>query len=136
MVVERDRVAVDNLRKRWVPAVFGDAARPGILEHVHLETAKMLVIASPDPYHARRVIEIAKEINPGIEIAARTHSEKMQEYLEQLGVDRAFMGERELALSMAHHTLMRMGRSDDEADATLETLRRKTSLGIRAMPRV
>ena len=135
MVVERDRVTVDNLRKRWIPAIFGDAARPGILDHVHLDTAKLLVIASPDPYHARRVIEIAKEINPTIEIAARTHSEKMQEYLEQLGVNRAFMGERELALSMAHHTLMRMGRTDDEADATVEELRRKTSLGIRAIQR-
>ena len=95
----------------------------------------MLVIASPDPYHARRVIEISKEINPKIEIAARTHSEQMQGYLEKLGVHRAFMGERELALSMAHHTLMKMGRTDDEADATVDELRRKTQLGIRILPR-
>jgi CPA2 family monovalent cation:H+ antiporter-2 len=135
IVVERDRVAVEALRKHRVPAIFGDAARPGILDHVHLETAKLLVIASPDPYHARRVIEVSKAINPRIEIAARTHSEQMQEYLEKLGVNRAFMGERELALSMAHHTLMRMGRTDDEADATVHELRRKTQLGIRILPR-
>jgi CPA2 family monovalent cation:H+ antiporter-2 len=134
IVVERDRVAVDALRKRWIPAIFGDAARPGILDHVHLDRARILVIASPDPYHARRVIEIAKAINPSIEIAARTHSEQMQTYLEKLGVNRAFMGERELALSMAHHTLMRMGRTDDEADATVDEMRRKTTLGMRILP--
>ncbi len=133
MVVERDRVAVDKLRKQGVPAIFGDAARPGILDHVHLDTARMLVIASPDPYHARRVIEVARQHNPTIDIAARTHSEKMQGFFEALGVQRAFMGERELALSMAHYTLMRMGRTDDEADETIEDMRRKTSLSIKAI---
>jgi CPA2 family monovalent cation:H+ antiporter-2 len=133
LVVERDRVTVEALRKRYVPAIYGDAARPGILDHVQLETARLLVIASPDPYHARRVIEIAKQIKPDIEITARSHSEKMQSYLEKLGVTRAFMGERELALSMAHHTLMRMGRTDDEADATVDEMRRKTSLSIKAV---
>jgi CPA2 family monovalent cation:H+ antiporter-2 len=86
----------------------------------------LLVIASPDPYHARAIVEVAKKIQPGIEIAARTHSEAGQRFLEQLGVDRAFMGERELALSMAHHSLMRMGRTDDEADATVDAMRRAT----------
>ena len=133
MVVERDRVAVDTLRKRGVPSIFGDAARPGILDHCYMETARMLVIASPDPYHARQVVEVAKRRNPLIDIAARTHSEKMENFFANLGVQRAFMGERELALSMAHYTLMRMGRSDDEADETIEDMRRKTSLSIKAL---
>jgi len=93
------------------------------------------VIASPDPYHAQRVIAIAKDINPAIVTAARTHSEAGQQYLERKGVERAFMGERELALSMAHYTLVRMGRTDDEADATVDEMRRLTSLGTRAVVR-
>jgi monovalent cation:H+ antiporter-2, CPA2 family len=133
MVVERDRIAVDALRKRGVAAIFGDAARPGILDHVHMETARMLVIASPDPYHTQRVVEVAKHLNPMIDIAARTHSEKMEGFFDRIGVQRAFMGERELALSMAHYCLMRMGRTDDEADETIEDMRRKTSLSIRAV---
>jgi CPA2 family monovalent cation:H+ antiporter-2 len=131
VAVERDRVAVEALRKEGIQAVFGDAARPGILDHVHLESAKLLILASPDPYQARRVIEIAREMNPGIEIAARTHSEGGEAYLKKRGVARAFMGERELALSMAHHALMRMGRTDDEADYTIDAMRRATSLGIK-----
>src|SRR6185503_14441642 len=133
IVVERDRLVVEAVRKRGVPALFGDAARPGILDHVQLDRARMLVIASPDPYHAQRVIAIAKEKNPPILTAARTHSEAGQQYLEARGVERAFMGERELALSMAHYTLVRMGRTDDEADATVDEMRRITSLGVRAV---
>ena len=133
VAVERDQNTVEALRKRGIPAVFGDAARPGILDHVHIETAKLLVIASPDPYHARAIVDIARKLAPGIEIAARTHSEAGQKFLEERGVHRAFMGERELALSMAHHTMMRMGRTDDEADATVDAMRRATSLGMRAV---
>ena len=135
IVVERDHGATDALRKEGVPVVFGDAARPGILDHVHLETAKLLVIASPDAYQAQRVIEIAREKNPRIEIMARTHNEGMQRTLEESGVQRAFMGERELALSMAHYALMRMGRTDDDDDATVDEMRRITNLGGRAVRR-
>ena len=133
IVVERDHNAVESLRRRGVPAVYGDASRPGILQHVHLDAAQLLVLATPDPYHARAVIEHARRLNPHIGISARTHSEAGQKLLEQLGVARAFMGERELALSMAHDTLVRMGRSDDEADATVDAMRRATSLGMRAV---
>jgi len=133
IVVERDHTVVESLRASGVAAMFGDAARPGILDHVHMPYARMLVIASPDPYHARRVVEIAKVLNPRIHIAARTHSESSQKYLEKKGVERAFMGERELALSMAHYAMTAMGRTDDEADATVDAMRRVTSLGLRAI---
>jgi CPA2 family monovalent cation:H+ antiporter-2 len=131
VAVDRDRAAIQKLRNEGIPAVFGDAARPGILDHVHLENARLLVVASPDPYQARRVIEIARQLNPAIEIAARTHSEGAEGYLQDRGVTRTFMGERELALSMAHYALMRMGRTDDEADDTIEAMRRHTMMGIR-----
>jgi CPA2 family monovalent cation:H+ antiporter-2 len=133
VVVERDRIAVDGLRARDIPAVFGDAARPGIIDHVGLETARLLVIASPDPYQARRVIEIARSRNPNLHIAARTHSEQGQLFLETLGVDRAFMGERELALSMAHYSLVHMGRTDDQADEAVDEMRRLTGLAFKAV---
>ena len=133
VVVERDHTIVESLWKRGQHAVFGDAARPGILAHVGLDRARLLVIATPDPYHARAVIEHARRASPTIHISARTHSEAGQKLLEELGVERAFMGERELALSMAHDTLVRVGRSDDEADATVDAMRRVTSLGMRAV---
>jgi hypothetical protein len=33
------------------------------------------------------------------------------------------MGERELALGMAHYALLSLGRTDDEADSTVAALR-------------
>ncbi|MFN2567394.1 MAG: NAD-binding protein [Gemmatimonadaceae bacterium] len=124
VVVERERVVVERLRKRGVPAVYGDAARPAILEHVHLETARLLIVAAPDPYHARRIVEVTRKANPGIDTVVRTHSDAERLYFERLGVGRVVMGERELAFGIAHYALVRYGRSDDEADETIEAIRR------------
>jgi CPA2 family monovalent cation:H+ antiporter-2 len=133
IAVDRDRVAIDNLRARGVPAIYGDAARPGILDHVNLVSARLLVVTSPDLYQARRVVELARKIKPHVHIVVRTHSEASQSYFEDVGVDRAFMGERELALSMAHYSLMYMGKTDDEADETVDEMRRHTSMGYKAV---
>ena len=71
-VVEQDRLTVEEARSRGIVAVYGDAARPGILAHASPAGARLLVIASPNPFEARQVIEIARALNPGIDIVVRT----------------------------------------------------------------
>jgi monovalent cation:H+ antiporter-2, CPA2 family len=105
VVVERDRQTVEALRRRGVPAIFGDAARPGILVHAHVERARLLVVTVPEPYQARRTVELARQAHPGIDTVVRTHSEAEQQFLERAGVGRAVMGERELARGMAEYAL-------------------------------
>ncbi len=122
-VVEQDRQLVDRLRERGVCAVFGDAARPGIMEQASPATARLLVVATPDPFQARQVVELARAVNPTIDVVVRTHTSAEQAYFEQLGVGRVVMGEHELALGMAHYAIMSSGHGDDEADRVVERLR-------------
>jgi CPA2 family monovalent cation:H+ antiporter-2 len=122
-VVEQDRQLVDRLRERGICAVFGDAARPGILEQASPATARLLVVATPDPFQARTVVEQARAIQPDIDIVVRTHTSAEQMYFEQLGVGRVVMGEQELALGMAHYAVRSLGHADDEADRVVERLR-------------
>jgi CPA2 family monovalent cation:H+ antiporter-2 len=126
-VIERDRVMVESLRKRGVQSVFGDAARAGLLEQVHVDTARILIVTAPEPYHARRIVELARQINPDIVTVVRTHSDAERLYLERLGVGRAVMGERELAFGIAHFALVSLGRTDDEADVIIDGVRRSQS---------
>ena len=122
-VVEQDRQLVDRLREQGVCAVFGDAARVGILEQAAPARARLLVVATPDPFQARRVVELAREANPRIDVVVRTHTSAEQAYFERLGVGRVVMGEHELALGMAHYAIMSLGHGDDQADAVVEQLR-------------
>lgn len=123
IAIEQDRRTVEAMRTLDVATIYGDATRPGMLDLANPSIAKLLIIASPDPYHARHVIELARAKNPTIDIIVRTHSDAEQELFESLGVSKALMGERELAYGMAHHSLRSLGYDEDRADFVVAGLR-------------
>jgi len=108
VVAEQNRELVERLRERGIPAVSGDASDPAVLIQAHIARARMLVIATPDAFHARKMIEIARMLNPGIDTVVRTHSEEEAELLRKENVGKVFMGEHELALGMTRHVLGRI----------------------------
>ena len=112
VVAEQNREIVEKLRTQGVPAVGGDASDPAVLIQAHIAHAAMLVIATPDTFGVRKMAATARQLNPGIEVVVRTHSEEEADLLEQEQVGKVFMGEHELALGMAGHVLARLGRAD------------------------
>jgi len=108
VVADQNRELVERLRERGIPAVSGDASDPAVLIQAHIARARMLVIATPDAFHARKMIEIARMLNPGIDTVVRTHSEEEAELFRKENVGRVFMGEHELALGMTRHVLERI----------------------------
>ena len=105
VVAEQNRETVEGLRKRGIHAVAGDASEPSVLIQTHIARANMLVIAVPDALRARRMIEIARMLNPPIEIIVRTHNEEEAALLRKESGGMVFIGEHELALSMTRHVL-------------------------------
>jgi CPA2 family monovalent cation:H+ antiporter-2 len=65
----------------------------------------MLVIATPDIFSARKMMEIARMLNPRIQIVVRTHSDEEARLLRGEGGAQVFMGEHELAAAMTAHVL-------------------------------
>ena len=108
VVVEQNREFVEALRAKGVPAVSGDAGEPAALIQAHIAQAAMLVIATADTLGVRRMVDVAKTLNPGIEVVVRSHSEEEAALLEAAQVDKVFMGEHELAHGMAGYVLARM----------------------------
>jgi monovalent cation:H+ antiporter-2, CPA2 family len=95
--------------------------------------ARLIVVTAPEPIRARRIVEVARELNPGIAVAVRTHSATEQAFFEDVlqapGVaGRAVYAEREVALSLAHYALTAVGRTDDDADMLIDSMRRKATL--------
>jgi CPA2 family monovalent cation:H+ antiporter-2 len=107
VVAEENREIVEELRKNGIPAVSGDASDPTVLVQAHIHRARMLVIATPDTVAVRRMIEIARTVNPRIETVVRTHSEEEAVLLEKENAGKVFLGEHELARSMIRHILDR-----------------------------
>ena len=75
------------------------------------------------------IIGRARAINPGIEVIARAHGDDERRYLEEHGAQLALVGEHELAFSLAHHALQKLGCDDDAADETIDAVRRRPAPG-------
>ncbi|UXY16269.1 Kef family K(+) transporter [Chitiniphilus purpureus] len=110
VVAEQNREIVEMLRAQGIPAVSGNAVEPAVLIQAHVARAAMLVIATPDAFGVRKMVEVARMLNPPIETVVRTHSEEEAVLLVNEAVGRVFMGEQELAKGMARHVLERFGR--------------------------
>jgi monovalent cation:H+ antiporter-2, CPA2 family len=114
VVAEENREIVEQLRESGIPAVSGDASEPAVLIQAHVMRARILVIATPDTLNVRRMIEIARTLNPHIESIVRTHSEEEAVLLKQENVGKVFMGEHELAASMTRHVIERFAAGNEQ----------------------
>jgi len=124
VVVEEDRHAAERLRAEGIPVVWGNAAREEVLAAARPRQARLLVLALPGAWEARRIMELARQANPAIEVAVRTHADSEIAWLRaEGGVGLAVMGEREVALSMADFALQRLGVPIAAAQATVDLLR-------------
>ena len=111
VVAEENRELVESLRAGGKHAVAGDASDPAVLVQAHIARARMLVIATPDTLRARRMMEIAQQLNPRIEILVRSHSEEEAALLRKENAGTVFVGEHELANSMTRHVLGKFAHS-------------------------
>jgi len=107
VVAEQNREIVERLRSSGIAAVSGDASDPAVLLQAHVHRASILVIATPDTLNVRKMIEVARTVNPRIETVVRTHSEEEAVLLEKEQAGKVFLGEHELATGMIQHVLER-----------------------------
>ena len=108
VIAEENRDIVENLRAQNVHAVSGDASDPAVLIQAHIARAAMLVVATPDTVHVRNMVNVARRLNPSIEIVLRTHSDEEMNLLREEKMGTVFMGEHELARAMTRHVLEHM----------------------------
>jgi len=72
LIVELNAQTVRKARTEGEPAFYGDATREEILRALGIERARLFVIAISDPSATRRMVRVARELNPKLHIIART----------------------------------------------------------------
>jgi CPA2 family monovalent cation:H+ antiporter-2 len=110
VVAEENREIVDALRKDGIAAVSGDASTPEVLIQAHIARAAVLVVTIPDTMGVRKMVEIARTLNPEIDVILRTHNEEEAELLKSESLGTVFLGDTELARGMAAHVLLQFKR--------------------------
>jgi CPA2 family monovalent cation:H+ antiporter-2 len=105
IVIEDQADVVKALRADGIPALYGNAAAPGMMEGANITSARWLLVAIPDALEAGQIIEHARKLNPDIEVVARANSISEVTHLEKHGANHTIMGEREIAKGMSNWVL-------------------------------
>lgn len=85
--------------------VFGDAAREPILLSLGADRAKLLVVAINDRDATRRIVAVARHLNPTLQIFARTRFISDVESLTRAGADVVVPEELETTVRLFAHVL-------------------------------
>src|SRR5688572_13882937 len=109
LVVDADAGRIEELDRRGVPSLFGDAANSEVLTHAGLKHARALVVAGPDEDASALVVAAAHDWAPELPIIARATTQEGTRRLTQLGAQNVIHPELEGGLEIVRHTLLQLG---------------------------
>lgn len=124
LVIDNNEAALQSLRERKIPYLFGDASSSVVLEKANLSQAKSMAIALPDPMATRLTLKRALSYVPELDITVRAHVNEEIDVLYQLGAQEVVQPEFEAALEMGAHMLLNLG---DSAPAVQQVVNRYRS---------
>src|SRR6266568_3468780 len=123
LIVELNAQTVRQARARGEPAFYGDATREEILRGLGAERARMLVVAISDPAATRRMVRVARALNPRIHIIARTRYVVEMPELTRLGADVVIPEEFETSIEIFARVLAHYGVPRGDIERLVEEIR-------------
>jgi CPA2 family monovalent cation:H+ antiporter-2 len=100
LVIEANADSVTRLKDQGVDVIVANAADPEAIAAANLRAARCLLVAVADAFEGGQVVEQARQLNAGLAIIARAHSQAEFAHLQQHGASEVIMGEHEIAKAM------------------------------------
>jgi len=107
-VVETNAALVREGLAAGEPIHYGDASQAPILELVHADKARAIVVVIDDAAGARRIVELARRLAPDAYILVRSRYLREVEPLLALGADEVIADELEVSIEVFSRVLARM----------------------------
>jgi CPA2 family monovalent cation:H+ antiporter-2 len=123
VVIEIDPDIVKGLRARGVPAIFGDAGQPHILEAAGVARAALVVVTTPASDQARQAVRHARDLNSRVPILARAHTRAATDGLRAAGATEVIQPELEAGLTLIRRGLGQLALPKQSLVDYLEVLR-------------
>lgn len=123
IVAEMNIRTVEHERENGVPIVFADAVRPSVLDELHINKARALVVAISDPAATRQIVSAARHANPDLHIIARTRFVTELQPLIELGANEVVPEEFETSLQLTASVMRSYGASTFAIEREREKLR-------------
>lgn len=122
-VVEMNVRTLRKLKAKGIHCVYGDAARPEILEEAGIHEAGILAITFPDVRTGEAAIQLAKQMNPRIHCIVRSRYRVDVDRLYQIGVDNVIYEEFETSVSFIFNIMRHLDYPILETDRVIAMVR-------------
>jgi len=135
IVIETNPFTVKKEGKKGEKILFGDASKPEVLQHAHIDTARGMVVAISDAATSRRVAALARQLNPTLHIIVRTRYILEVEPLYKLGVNEVIPEEFETSVEILSRVLRNFLVPQDEIERCIAEVRSDGYGMLRSMSR-
>lgn len=105
VIAEENREIVEKLRAQGMAAVSGEATEAYVLIQAHIQHARLLVISPMDILDIHRIVDIAQQLNPQIQVLICAESKEEAAVIRDENIGEVFYAKEEMAKNMSHHIL-------------------------------
>jgi monovalent cation:H+ antiporter-2, CPA2 family len=133
VAVDRDADRVARQRKQGAPVYFGDVTQLDLLQRLHLETARALVITLDDSAAADKLVAAARGEREDLLIIARARDAAHAAHLYRIGASDAIPETIEASLQLSEAVLVDVGVPMGPVIASIHEKRAALQDAIKAM---
>ncbi len=123
VVVEINPEIVRNEKSHGESIHFGDAAHGTVLKNINIKEARIMVVAISDAIGTRKILDIAKKLNPNIYIIVRTRYIRDMESLYQMGADEIIPEEFETSIEIFSIVLKKFDLPQEKINDFIKEIR-------------
>jgi CPA2 family monovalent cation:H+ antiporter-2 len=105
VIAEENRDIVESLRDKGIAAVSGHATEPSVLIQAHIQHARLLVVSPMDILDIHKIVDIAKTLNPQIQVLVCAESKEEAEVIRRDNLGEVYFAKEEMAKNMTNHIL-------------------------------
>lgn len=113
--ISEDKSFAEELREQKHAVISGDAADPMVLVQGHIVTAAQLMVIDIDPVKTLKIVEMAKQLNPELNIMARAGSRDEVEHLKQEDIARVYLDSESISEVLTGN-ILDYYKKDEEQD--------------------
>ncbi|NWK51659.1 cation:proton antiporter [Acinetobacter sp. SwsAc5] len=105
VIAEENREIVEDLREKGIAAVSGIATEAGVLIQAHIQHARLLVLSPMDILDIHKIVDIAKTLNPAIQVLVCAESKAEAEVIRKDNIGEVYFAKEEMAKNMSNYIL-------------------------------
>lgn len=113
VAIDLNRSRVEAMRERGVKAIAGDATLEITLREAMISKAMAIIVAVPNPFEARRIVEMARELKPSIDVLVRAQTREEYAYFRKQNVNLPVLETQEVARRMVEFLNNRLPELDE-----------------------